>query len=191
MSAHVEAVKASADIVEVVAAHTALRRFGSRWKGLCPFCDNTGPNFLVSAENKVYHCFGCGKGGDVVSFVMETQGINFTSAIESLSADYPPRCDDRNDLDRLLSLLDECRALAEKKNKDYGRTGDPFANVKASGEFGVPPWVGAMIRLNDKVRRLQALANGSPLANEGARDSFMDIAVYALIACVLYEDHVE
>ena len=95
------------------------------------------------------------------------------------------------DLDRLLTLLDECRALAEKKNKDYGRSGDPFANVKASSEFGVAPWVGAMIRLNDKVRRLQALANGSELANEGARDSFMDIAVYALIACVLYEDHVE
>jgi len=84
-------------------------------------------------------------------------------------------------------LLAECGDLHDKKQEDYGRLNDPFANVKASGEFGVEPWVGAMIRANDKMRRLQALANGSELQNEGARDSFMDLAVYALIACVLYE----
>ena len=89
--------------------------------------------------------------------------------------------------ERLHELLQEMGALHDRKQKDYGTATDPFANVRGSLEFGVRPWVGAMIRLNDKVKRLQSHAQGSPLANEGALDSMMDIAVYALIAYVLYE----
>ena len=88
---------------------------------------------------------------------------------------------------RLHALLKEMGELHDRKQKDYGTSQDPFANVRGSLDFGVKPWVGAMIRLNDKVKRLQSHAQGSPLANEGALDSMMDIAVYALIAYVLYE----
>ena len=89
---------------------------------------------------------------------------------------------------RFHDLLDQCKALHDKKQQDYGREHDPFANVRASQDFGVPAWVGAMVRLNDKVKRLQALATGSTLQNEGALDSFQDILVYAGIAYVLYEE---
>ncbi len=89
--------------------------------------------------------------------------------------------------ERLHGLLKEMGELHDRKQRDYGTIKDPFANVRGSEDFGVKPWVGAMIRLNDKVKRLQSHAQGSPLANEGALDSFMDIAVYALIAYVLYE----
>ena len=92
---------------------------------------------------------------------------------------------------RLKELFAAAQALSEKKQADYGRPDDPFANVKASAEWGVDPWVGAMVRLNDKVRRLQAHAQGDTLVNENAYDSFLDIAVYALIACRLYEDMVK
>jgi hypothetical protein len=78
--------------------------------------------------------------------------------------------------------------LHAKKQRDYGKSDDPFANVRSTAEFGVEGWVGAMIRLNDKVKRLQALARNGELHNESAIDSFMDIAVYALIARVLYEE---
>jgi hypothetical protein len=78
-------------------------------------------------------------------------------------------------------------ALHDRKQLDYGAGDDPFANVRASREWGVPAWVGALIRLNDKVRRLQSFARKGCLANESAEDSMMDIAVYALIALVLYE----
>ena len=88
---------------------------------------------------------------------------------------------------RFHALLAEAGRMHDKKQADYGRTDDPFANVRASEEWGIPGWVGAMVRLNDKVRRLQALAQNGRLSNESASDSFMDIAVYALIAHVLYE----
>ena len=85
------------------------------------------------------------------------------------------------------ALLREAGELHDRKQADYGRGDDPFANVRAAEEWGVQGWVGAMIRLNDKVRRLQNYAASGELHNESALDSFMDIAVYALIARVLYE----
>jgi hypothetical protein len=92
---------------------------------------------------------------------------------------------------RVHEILAELGALHDRKQADYGRDTDPLANVRASGEWGVPPWVGAMIRLHDKVRRLQTAAAGRPLANESVIDSLNDIAVYAIIARVLYEQATE
>jgi hypothetical protein len=88
---------------------------------------------------------------------------------------------------RFHALLEEAGELHDRKQEDYGREHDPFANVRSTSAWGIPAWVGAMIRLYDKVVRLQALALKGELANEAAVDSFMDIAVYALIARVLYE----
>lgn len=88
---------------------------------------------------------------------------------------------------RFHELLRKAGELHDKKQADYGAGNDPFANVRASSDWGVPAWVGAMIRLNDKVKRLQSLAGKGWLANESALDSFDDIAVYAIIARVLYE----
>ena len=88
---------------------------------------------------------------------------------------------------RFHEILAELGELHDRKQQDYGRGDDPFANVRASGEWGVKSWIGAMIRLTDKVRRLQAYALKGRLANEGVEDSLRDIAVYAAIALVLFE----
>ena len=90
--------------------------------------------------------------------------------------------------ERFHELLRELGALHDRKQLDYGKPGDPFANVRASGEWGVAPWIGAMIRATDKVRRLQALSRNGALYNESAEDSLRDIAVYAIIALVLLEE---
>ena len=89
---------------------------------------------------------------------------------------------------RFHDILRELGTLHDMKQRDYGKPDDPFANVRASEEWGLAPWVGAMVRLTDKVRRLQSLARTGALANEAAEDSFRDIAVYAVIALVLYEE---
>ena len=86
------------------------------------------------------------------------------------------------------SVLAEMQFLHQKKMADYGRTGDPFANVRASEDFGIDGWVGALIRANDKMRRLQSAAQGSSLANEGIEDSLIDLANYVVIALVLYRN---
>jgi DNA primase len=83
-----ERVKQTADIVEVVSAHTDLRRQGARWVGLCPFHEERTPSFSVDAQEKLYHCFGCGVGGDTIKFVEEKEGLSFADAVELLADRY-------------------------------------------------------------------------------------------------------
>jgi hypothetical protein len=85
-------------------------------------------------------------------------------------------------------LCDDMKAMHDKKQKDYGREGDPFSNVRASEDFGIEGWVGCMVRANDKMRRLQKAAQGTTLSNEGVEDSLMDLAVYAIIGLVLWRE---
>jgi DNA primase len=83
-----ERVKQAADIVEVISAHTDLRRQGTRWVGLCPFHEERTPSFSVDAQEKLYHCFGCGVGGDTIKFVEEKEGLGFAEAVEALADRY-------------------------------------------------------------------------------------------------------
>jgi len=112
----IERVKDAADIVEIVSAHTELRRSGQRFQGLCPFHDERTPSFSVNAAEKVYHCFGCGVGGDVITFVEEKEGLPFSEAVEALADRYgvevereqeDPRAEEaRKRRARLVELLD-------------------------------------------------------------------------------------
>jgi hypothetical protein len=91
-------------------------------------------------------------------------------------------------VDRFDEILASMSALHNKKGQDYGSAGDPYANVRASQEFGCPPWVGAIIRMNDKLTRIKSFLRKGGLANESLRDSLEDLGVYAVIARVLYEE---
>jgi DNA primase len=81
----VEDVKAAADIVAVVSERTQLRRSGARLTGRCPFHEERTPSFSVNPHDKLFYCFGCGKGGDLVSFVRDTENLDFAGAIEWLA----------------------------------------------------------------------------------------------------------
>ena len=76
------------------------------------------------------------------------------------------------------------------KGTDYGDAakGDFLANVRVAEQWGVPPWLGVMIRATDKVTRLQSYAKTGHLANEGAEDSLMDLAAYSIIALILLRE---
>ena len=74
------------DIVEVVSEYVHLgRRSGSNMFGLCPFHNEKTPSFSVNPDKQIYHCFGCGKGGDVISFIMEVENLTFPEAVEKLA----------------------------------------------------------------------------------------------------------
>jgi len=89
---------------------------------------------------------------------------------------------------RFHKILAELKATHERKSADYG-TGDDFlANVRASAGWGISPWIGTMIRANDKIIRLQSLIENGKLENESARDSLIDLASYAIIACILLDE---
>ena len=82
----VEAVKQAANIVDVVSLRTSLRRDRvAAIVGRCPFHEERTPSFSVNPDLDVYYCFGCGKGGDVVRFVRETESLDFVGAIEWLA----------------------------------------------------------------------------------------------------------
>ncbi len=87
-AASVERVKEAADVVEIISAYTDLKRSGVRFTGLCPFHDERTPSFSVNAQDKLYHCFGCGVGGDVIKFVEEKEGLAFPDAVEALAERY-------------------------------------------------------------------------------------------------------
>lgn len=89
---------------------------------------------------------------------------------------------------RFYAVLHDIAALHDRKQADYGSTGDPFANVRASEDFGIPGWIGSVVRGNDKMKRLQKAASGRALANESIEDSLMDLAVYAIIGLVLFRE---
>ena len=116
-----ERVRDAIDFVELVGARTELRKSGQRrYTGLCPFHDERTPSFGIDPVEKLYHCFGCGEGGDVFKFVMETEGLDFASALESLAEragveleaeQEDPQAAKRRDREgRLLALLERTAA---------------------------------------------------------------------------------
>ena len=120
----VRAVVAAADMVEVVSGRTALRKAGARYSGRCPFHEERTPSFSVNPADKLYHCFGCGKGGDVISFVRETESVDFVGAVEWLAQRFrvtleyeesSPQIEAaRQRRDRLYALLDQATAFYER-----------------------------------------------------------------------------
>lgn len=78
-------IRARTDIVEVVSGYVLLKQAGNTYKGLCPFHTEKTPSFTVSAERQLFYCFGCGAGGDVFSFVMKIENVNFGDAVRMLA----------------------------------------------------------------------------------------------------------
>jgi DNA primase len=136
---------AAADMVEIVSARTALRKAGGRYVGRCPFHDERTPSFSVNAADKLYYCFGCGKGGDVVSFVRDTENLDFVGAIEFLAERFrlqleyeesSPAADDaRRRRERLHAVLDQAATFFERHLWD-SPAGEPVRAYLTSRNLG-------------------------------------------------------
>jgi len=84
----IEALKARLDVVDVVGSYIELKKSGANFKAPCPFHDEKSASFVVSPSKQIYHCFGCGAGGDSVRFVMEYEKLNYPEALEKLASSY-------------------------------------------------------------------------------------------------------
>ena len=81
----IDEIKSVADIVSVIGDYVELKRSGSNYIGLCPFHNEKTPSFSVSPSKGIFHCFGCGVGGDVISFIMQKEGLSYPEAIKFLA----------------------------------------------------------------------------------------------------------
>jgi DNA primase len=119
-----EAVKTAADMVVVVEMRTQLRKAGARYSGRCPFHEERTPSFSVNAVDKLYYCFGCGAKGDIITFVKETEQLDFSGAIEWLAERFnvpieyeesSPQADEaRRRRERLYGVLDQAAGFYER-----------------------------------------------------------------------------
>jgi DNA primase len=114
----IDDVRRTADIVRVIQDHVGLRKMGTSWKGLCPFHKEKSPSFNVRADPPVFHCFGCGEGGDVFRFVMLFEKASFPEAVRSVAArfgmtvpetSYEPEAA-RGEKDEILAALEAAAA---------------------------------------------------------------------------------
>ena len=122
--ASIDQVKAAADMVEIVGTRTQLRKVGARWTGRCPFHEERTPSFSVNAADKLFYCFGCGAKGDLITFVKETEGLDFVGAIEWLAErhriplayeEISPQAEQKRERRaRLLSLLEQAAVFYER-----------------------------------------------------------------------------
>ena len=80
-----QAIKDRLDIVQIIGEYIPIKKAGANWKANCPFHNEKSPSFMVNAEKQFWHCFGCGKGGDVFSFLQEMEGLEFSEALKILA----------------------------------------------------------------------------------------------------------
>ena len=104
-------VKENNDIVEVISQYVHLKRSGRNYFGLCPFHNEKSPSFSVSPDKQIFHCFGCGVGGNVITFISKIEGIGFKEAIENLA--------ERANISLPVNTSQEDNKLEELKSKVY------------------------------------------------------------------------
>ena len=134
-------LRSAADIVEVIGDHTRLKKAGRSWKGLCPFHNERTPSFTVDRDKGLYHCFGCGVGGDVIHFVRQIDRLDFPEAVEALAGRFGvtiPRRERRGPRDdRRERLLEAVSAAQRFYAERLGRPGNAAATYLEGR--GVPP----------------------------------------------------
>jgi len=122
MNTSTEDIKSRINIVDFIGEYVKLQKAGVNWKANCPFHNEKTPSFVVSDEKQVWHCFGCGKGGDIFSFLMEIEGIEFKEALKILAEKagvklsqygYNPQVTDNKN--RSLEILELATKFYEKQ----------------------------------------------------------------------------
>lgn len=121
----------NSNIVDIIGEYVDLKRAGSSFKGLCPFHNEKTPSFTVDEKKQLFHCFGCGAGGDVVSFIMKKEGLSYPESLKFLadkagiSVDYTkdPRVNEKNkelfDINKDIMMFFYKNLLTDRKAQDY------------------------------------------------------------------------
>ncbi len=174
-------LKMRVNVVDVVSRVATLKKAGNRFKGLCPFHQEKTPSFHVDPDKGFFKCFGCGKAGDIITFVRETEGLGFTEAIEALGQrfgiviEYEDGTGGPSREER--SLRQEIFDLHEQAAAHFHQA---FLATDATGDFMREYWTGQRKfprELADEFRIGAAGPNGSGLGDFLMRKKFSEAAL--------------
>ncbi len=189
-----EKVKEAADIVEIASQYTNLKRAGRYYRGLCPFHSEKTPSFYVDPEKKLYHCFGCGAGGDVIKLVMEMERLSFAEALKKLAERYnipiPESKGTRKFEDILYEVMERAhRAYVEElwkgENKARAYLKERGVSEETARELGLgyapASWNFILEKLADKYRPELLEQAGLVINKEGRYyDRFRDRLIFPI-----------
>jgi DNA primase len=195
----VEAVKATAEILPLVEDQVRLRKSGGTYKGLCPFHQERTPSFTVSPARGTYKCFGCGEGGDAISFVQKLEQVDFVGAIELLARRFgveleyeessPEEQQRRRRRERLKSVLERATGFYERFlwEADTGVAAREYLARRGLGEdvcrafrLGYAPGGPTLVRRALQEGYLQDELLAAGLANRRGSDYFQRRIVFPL-----------
>ncbi len=147
----IERIRDAADILDVVSDYVQMKRRGRNWFGLCPFHQEKTPSFSLNQQKQIYHCFGCGRGGGAINFVMEVDKLDFVEAVQRLGdkVGIPVELSGPIDPRRkatVQQVLDLCELAAAVYQKNL--QGDAGAKVRAYLEDrGITPATQALFKI--------------------------------------------
>ncbi len=142
-----EEIKQKLDIVDVIREYIQLKPAGVNFRAPCPFHNEKSPSFVVSPEKQIWHCFGCGKGGDLFSFIMEHEGLNFSEVLRILAPkagvtlkQYDPKMSSQRN--RLLDILDLSRKFYYEKliNSPIAQNARDYLKMRGLSEAEIDEW---------------------------------------------------
>jgi len=195
----IEQVQARSDIVEVISRYVPLKKAGRNFKAPCPFHHEKTPSFVVSPDKQIYHCFGCGAGGNVFSFLMKQENLQFPEAIEMLAENAGivlPREISKggpSELDNRLYKINELASQFFQANLSDNRAAKEYLVTRGVGEetikkfrLGCAPdaWEGLLNFLKSKgVETNLSEKAGLALSNEkgGHYDRFRNRITFPII----------
>lgn len=195
-----EEIRRRTDIVAMVSAHAALKKSGRYYKGLCPFHQEKTPSFHVDPERGLFHCFGCGAGGDVFDFVMRSANLTFTEAAQELgrragvevetSPDAAQRASEREQVLRALDAAGEYfqASLARTGRKARAYLERRGVSEEIAGRFRLgyapPGWDGMLTALQSRGYPAAVLEQAGLVASRasgGHYDVFRDRLMFPIL----------
>jgi len=193
--ADIAAIKERIDVISVISRYVSLKKAGSSYKGKCPFHKDDTPSFVVSAEKGLWHCFGCGEGGDIIGFLMKIEHISFLDAAKRLAAeagvDFEAGSED-GERERLRSAMNAAAEhfFANLRNEATGKRSREYLIGRGYKEdvwerfglgYATAGWDGLKRALGprfgeDRLVELGLLVRGE----KGTYDRFRDRTIFAV-----------
>jgi len=184
-------IRERTDIIQIVGEHVRLIPSGHNYKALCPFHKEKTPSFHVVTDKQIYHCFGCGKGGDVFSFLMELEHMTFPEVVKFLAEreaieiprendpDFEKKADLYNYLDRAAKFFESCLydSSAGTVARDYLKKRKINSETAKKFRIGFAPnaWDSIVHRLGKTPEDLASLERAGLIKARGQGEGFYDV----------------